>query len=432
MSGAAVHRVGGGSGMDREISASERRRRVVRRGLWSVATVVAAGSILLFAADWLRPSLRRSAIRTGTVTRGDLEATLMASGTVVPAAERVIASPIAGRVERVLLRPGDAVQPGDEILELDLSATRLELERLEEKLAQNGNDRLQRTLELEEKLADLQGRVETQTLDLEMARFRLEQNRTLKDEGLISEDAWKEAGLAVDKAEISLRQIREQMETERRLNAARLEGLALDAGILEKEREDARRQMRLATTAAPVAGVLSMVFQQEGAEVPQGEVLARIADLNAFRVEARISDAYASRLAAGQEAWIVTDGRKLPARVDAILPSVEEGTVRFDVALDDPTDDVLRQNLRVDVLVVTGRRDGTLLAPRGPYIAGGGVDHQVFVVDPDRPDRAVRTDVTVGLMGHEHLEITSGLQEGDAIIISDTRDVIHAKEIRLR
>lgn len=415
--------------MDREISLSERRRRTARRGLWGLATVAAAGSLLLFASDWLRPSLKRSAVRLGTVTRGDLEATLSAAGTVIPAAERVIASPVDGRVERVLRRPGEVVEPGTEILELDIAATRLELERLEEKIAQNRNERLQRRLELEEKVAELESRLDTQRLDLEMARFRFRQNEALFQEGLLSEDLFQESRIAVSKAEISLQQIEDQIGTASRLNQARLEGLALDAGILAKERDDARRQLRLATTAAPVAGVLSYVFEDEGAAVTRGDVLARIADLGSFRVEGRVSDAYASRLAAGQEARVLLDDERLPARVDGILPAVEEGTVRFTVALEDPSHEGLRQNLRVDVLVVTGRRNDALLLPRGPFIRGGGAEHQVFVVDGDR---AFRTDIVIGMVGHEHLEVVEGLAEGDSVVLSDVRDVIHASEIRLR
>ncbi len=415
--------------MDREISAEERRGRVIRRAVWAVIGTAAAGTLLVYASVWLRPSLKRSAIRIGTVTRGELEATISASGTVVPASERTIASPVEGRVERVLRRTGDSVEKGAEILELDIAATRLQLQRLEERIAQNRNERMQRELELEEKLADLRSRIETQKLDLQMARYRLGQSETLHEEGLISEEIYKEAHVAVRKSEISLSQLEDQVASEARLNEARLKGLKLDADILAKERDDARRQLELATTAAPVEGVLSYVFDKEGAAVSRGDVLARIADLGSFRVEARVSDAYASRLTAGQAAWVLLGDERLPARVDGILPTIEEGTVRFTIALDDPSHVGLRHNLRVDVLVVTGRRVDVLMVPRGPFIRDGRPDQEVFVV---HGDRAVRADVELGLAGHEYYEVVGGLREGDQVILSDVQDFIHAAEIRLR
>ena len=60
------------------------------------------------------------------------------------------------------------------------------------------------------------------------------------------------------------------------------------------------RRLELATTRAPISGVLTWVHQEAGATVGVGEVLARIADLDSFRVEASVADAYAARVEAGQ------------------------------------------------------------------------------------------------------------------------------------
>lgn len=415
--------------MDRELDSGIRRRRLMRRIAGGVAAAGVLALLWVSAVDWLRPSVKRSRIRFGRVERGSLEATVHATGTVIPAHERVVSCPVDARVDRVLLHPGDVVTEGTEILELDTSATRLEVERLEERIAQNHNDRLQRRLELEEKIFELESRLESQRLDLEIARFRLEQNQNLRQDGLISEEVFKEAEIAVKKAEIDLRRLSGEVVAERRLNEARLERLALDAGILRKEWDDARRQLDLANTGAPVAGVLTSVFEEEGATVTRGTVLARIADLESFRIEAKVSDAYAPRLEIGQDVNVFIDDETLAARVAEILPTIEEGTIGFTVDLLDPSHELLRHNLRVDVYVVTSRRDDVLKAPRGPYIRGGGDEHHVFVVDSDD---AVRTDVILGLLGKEHCEILDGLKEGDEIIISDVRDYQHAGRLRLR
>lgn len=415
--------------MDREIDSGVRRGRRIKQAVIAVAVLLAAAGLLAVGSSWLSPSIARSRARFAHVERGDIEATLAASGTVVPAYERVVSCPMEARVERVLRKAGDVIEQGDAILELDTSATKLQLERLEERLAQNRNERVQRSLELEERVSAIESNIESGRLDLEIARFRLEQKQRLSAEGLIAVDELKEAEVAVKKAEIELGRHAEEVVAERRLNAARFEQLALDAGILGKERDDARRQLALATTAAPVSGVLTSVIEDEGVTVGQGEVLARIADLDSFRIEARMSDAYAARLSVGQDAWVLIDDDRLPARVAGVSPTVEEGTIGFTVDLDEASHDLLRRNLRVDVLVVTGRRSDVLKAPRGPYIQGGGDRHKIFVV---ADDRALRTDVTLGLVGHEYYEIVDGLEEGDEIIISDVRDYLHARQVRLR
>jgi HlyD family secretion protein len=415
--------------VDRELDISFRRRRTTRRVLAVAATLIAAGGLYALGSHWLRPSVHRSRVRSGTVERGDLEATLTASGTVMPAAERVLASPVETRIERVLRRAGQVLEEGDAILELDTSATRLQLERLGEKLAQNENDRVQQRLELDDRIAGIESRLETQRLDLEIAQYRLEQSRRLDVDGLISEETLKQSEVELKKATIQLQRLGQEVAAARRSHDAKVERLALEGGILQKEIDDTRRQLDLATTRAPIAGVLTWVADEEGSAVVRGAVLARIADLGSFRVEATVSDAYAGRLKLGQTVRVLVDDVSMPAKLTRVLPTVESGAVQFEVELDDPSHPALRHNLRVDVLVATDSRAGVLKARRGPWVGTGGDRHQVFVV---RGDRAVRTDVRLGMIGHEFYEVVEGLEEGDEIILSDMRDYLHARELRLK
>jgi HlyD family secretion protein len=417
------------NGMDREIDLATRRRRLIRRLTIGTAIVVVTGGLLVLAAGWLRPSIHRARSRFATVERGDLEAILQASGTVVPASERVISSPVEARIERILELPGELLKEGDPILELDTAAARLQIERLEEQLAQVENDGVQKKLELEDSLDDLTSRIETGRLDLEIAAYRLEQNRKLDIDGLVPAEKLRESEVELKKATIQLQRLEEQVASARRVHRARLDRLALDASILRKERDDARRRLELATTCAPVSGVLTWVNQEVGATVGVGDVLARIADLDSFRVEASVADAYASRLETGQPVRVLIEKEPLPGRVSAVLPTIESGAVRINVELDDPAHSRLRQNLRVDVLVVTGFRADVLRAPRGPYIQGGGDRHHVFVVNGER---VRRTDVRLGLVGHEYYEVVEGLEDGDEIVISDMRNYQHARELRLK
>jgi hypothetical protein len=83
----------------------------------------------------IRPTLDRSEIRTAKVETGAVEATLSATGIVVPEFEHVLSSPIDARVLRVLRRPGDPLEPGQTILDLDVSESRLAYDKLVERAA---------------------------------------------------------------------------------------------------------------------------------------------------------------------------------------------------------------------------------------------------------------------------------------------------------
>ena len=84
--------------------------------------------------------------------------------------------------------------------------------------------------------------------------------------------------------------------------------------------------------------------------------------------------------------------------------------------------------MRVDVLVVTGRKDDVLRIKKGPFADGEG-GRQAFVV---HGKRAVRTPIELGLASFDDFEVVQGLALGDEVIISDMRDWIHVREIRIR
>jgi HlyD family secretion protein len=288
--------------MDRELDASYRYRRLGRKAAWSVGGVALGAAVLVLLPGWLRPSLARAEIRTGKVDRGPVEGIVEASGVVIPAFERVLSSPIDARVEKILKRPGQAVKAGEEILAFDTSASRLQLEKIEDQLAKKVNEQRQLRISLEKSLGDLRGQIERQKLDAEALAYRAEQNRKLRADGLVSEVTLKAAEVEAQKAQIELAQLQESVGGARRSTEAQLEGLELDLATLRKEREDARRLLELATTRSDRSGVLTWVVPQEGVTVPRGQMIARIADLDSFRVEATVSDVHSARLQAGRAA----------------------------------------------------------------------------------------------------------------------------------
>src|SRR5215212_11569753 len=121
--------------MDREIGQDIQRRRIMRRVLVAVIAVAAAGFCLAATVEWLRPSVDRDEMQTAKVGRGSVEATLQASGTVVPLVEQVVSSPVEARVLRIGRRAGAPVHAGDELLTLDTAATRLDAERLGDRVS---------------------------------------------------------------------------------------------------------------------------------------------------------------------------------------------------------------------------------------------------------------------------------------------------------
>ena len=161
--------------------------------------------------------------------------------------------------------------------------------------------------------------------------------------------------------------------------------------------------------------------------VRRGDVVARIADLSSYRVVASISDVHASRIGAGMRTHVKIDDESLGGTIESVDPRIENGVMRFYVTLDQPSHARLRNNLRVDVSIVTGTRNGALIVRRGTL--GRTNTNHAFVV---RGETAVRVPVRFGLAGDETIEIVDGAKEGDEIVISDMNEYRDLNELRLK
>ncbi len=415
-------------GVDRPLDANVRRRARIRRWLPATAIVVVLATGLVWGADLLRPSVSRDRVRLTRVEAGPLDASLTASGTIVPAIEHVISSPIDARVLQRLRRVGDTVEAGDVIVNLDASDSELTAEKLRQTIALKANEQSRTHLELQAQLIDLDSQIRSKDLELQALQAALASNRQLFSEGLVSEEARRESELKVAQADVELTRMQQSRVNVQATTKARVEGLDLEMTSLRAEDMQQRRLLELATAKSDRKGVLTYLVDDEGVLLRRGDVVARVADLSAFRVEATTSDVNASRVQVGQPVTVRIDGNSVAGNVSHVDPQMREGALRFEVALDDPSAAWLRSNLRVDVLVQTDRKPRVLRVARGPFAQGGGAQ-QVFVV---RNGRAYRTPVRLGISNFDYFEVVEGLAEGDEIIASDMRDYEYAPELRMR
>lgn len=415
--------------MDREIDPTFRRRQLVRRALLTIVTVACLGAAFVWLPRWLKPSLARAQVRLARVESGPLEAAITSTGTVVPEIEQVLSSPVNARVLRILKRPGAVLAKGEPILELDLNESRLAIEKLNQQVELKQNQQAKAKLDLENTLIDQRSRWEIKQLEYKAAKAATARNRTLNKEGLLSEERLREIELIEEKTQFELKQIEEAQRNAQQSTQTQLEGLALEMKTLKREQEEAARQLELATAKADRAGVLTWVINEEGATVQKGALLARIADLSSFRVEATVSDVHASRLAAGLPVKVkLNETTLLDGEVARINPTVTNGVITLVVNLADKANTQLRSNLRVDVFIVTDHKAKVLRVKKGPFASGEGL-RDVFVI---RGEVAVKTPVRFGIVGAEDYEVVQGLFEGDEVIISDMTEYMHVKEVKLK
>src|SRR5262245_6897712 len=370
--------------MDRPLTETQLRRNRLR-GIMKIGAPVAVGAIVLvLLPGWVRPTLERDRIRTARVQSGPIEAVITASGTVVPEIERALSSPVDAKLLRLLKRPGAAIRFGEPVAELDLTDSRLALEKLTGSLAITDNKQGQARLALDRALADLDARIERKALDAESLLQKAMASQRLAEQGLASQQQLNDAQLLARQAAIEVAQLRRERADAQRSTDLQSEGLSLERASLAKEAAAARRTLDLATARSDSDGVVTWIMPQEGTLVHRGEVIARVADLSSFRIDAQVSDVHSGRIRAGMPVNVVAnDNVTLHGSITEVLPNVENDVIRFSVTLDDRSHAALRSNMRVDVLVVTDRRPKTLTVRQGLFVTGAD-SADVFVIRDGR------------------------------------------------
>jgi HlyD family secretion protein len=415
--------------MDREIEPAYKKKRILKRFAIAAIPVLCITMLVGLTLSWIRPSVRRSLIRTARVDIGTVESGISASGIVVPEQNQVLSSPIDARVVRVLKRPGDYLEPGDSILELDAGDLYLSLDKVRQNLALKRNQQERTILDLENTLIDLESRRQIKELELQLIQTRAAQNRKLFENGLLPESDIKQVEMEIARTRIELKQLSESKRNAESSSKIVEDGLAMETVLLEKEEKAILKDLELTEARTDRRGVLTWVVSEEGKTIRKGEEIARLADLDSFRVEAQISDIYANRISVGLPVRVViNDNVSMPGMISQVLPAIENGAVSFHVALEDKSYKGLRSNLRVDVDIVTDRRMNALRIKKGPAILGVST-REVFVV---RGSRAVKTAVSLGMVGLLHYEVERGLMEGDEVILSDMEEYMDLKEIALK
>jgi HlyD family secretion protein len=309
--------------VDREIAPDIRRRRQLRLIGQITGALLAVAGVLLWLPAWLRPAVPLSRVRTAVVVAGVIEASLTAAGIVVPAIERVVSSPLDARVLKVLKRPGAMLAPGDPVIALDVSESAAALERAQTDLKVKENQLEQTRLGYEQSLVDLDGRIQIKSLELERRRAVLATHQQLAAKGLLSKEDLRQTELTVKQNEIELSQLQGGRTNAGRSTAVQIEGLALERETLDRDVTERRRVLDLATTKADRDGVLTWVVTEEGALVRRGDVIARIADLSAFRVEASVADIHAGRIRPGLPVHVRLDDLTIDGQVSEVYPTVE-------------------------------------------------------------------------------------------------------------
>ena len=415
--------------MDREIPKEvrdkERKKMLIKYGVIGVAGIVCIALLISF----MRSSVNRKDLVFSEVDTGIIEVSVSASGKVVPAFEEIINSPINTRIVEVYRKGGDSVDVGTPILKLDLQSTETEYKKLldEEQMKRYQLEQLK--VNNNTYLSDLAMQVKISAMKLNRMEVELRNERYLDSLGSGTMDKVRQAELNFNTGKLELEQLRQQYANEKEVKAADLKVKELEFNIFAKSLAEMKRTLDDAQIRSPRKAILTYINNQVGAQVPQGTQVAVISDLSHFKVEGEIADTYGDRVAAGGRAIVKIGNEKLEGIVSSVTPLSKNGVISFTVQLVEDNNKRLRSGLKTDVYVMNAVKEDVMRIANASYYVGRG-EYELFVQDSD--NEIIKRKVQLGDSNFEYVEVVSGLQPGDKVVVSDMSNYKNKSKLKVK
>lgn len=414
--------------MDRAIPVGvQRKRRMVRYGKYAAIVAVVMG-VAVWLGTLMMSSVDKKSLITSQVDRGTIDVSIIATGKVVPAFEEVIISPISAQILEVYAHSGDTVDVGTPLLRLDLQSAQADYSKALDEQEIRRQQMVQLTTNTETQLSDRRMQLEVEEMKIGQLEAQLRNEQYLDSLGSGTKDRVHQAEITLRTAQMQLKQLKQQYENEVRVRKADLRMKQLQDGIADKGLDETRRTLDGANIRSPRKATLTYISNEIGSIVGSGSKVAVISDLTHFKVDCSIADTYSDRVMAGGRVLVKIGKERLFGTINTVTPLSQDGVITFTVLMDNPSHPKLRSGLKAEVFVITSIKEDVLRIRNGSYYTGAG-NYTLFIYKDEHT--LVPRTIQLGDCNYDYVEVISGLEEGDSVVVNDMQRYKGKEKIRI-
>lgn len=369
--------------------------------------------------------ISQSSIQTAKVVRGDLVEDIVVQGKTLASINPAVYAIASGTVT-LHVQAGDTIVKGQKLLTIDSPELRNLLLQEEATFARLENEFNRQKINTEQALLDTKQRAELAKVDLEAAQSAMERaNASIKKE-IISKLELEEKIVALKRAELNQKHAIEALDLEQKNLSFELKIAELALARQAHQTEELRRQVNALTISSSLSGIVGTVSVQQKQFVQRDSELMSLVDLSELEVEAYIPENLADELAIGLDANVMINQQRYSGTLVAISPEVEQGRVAGRIRFKQQPDK-LRQNQRINAQLILSNKKDVLKVERGAFVETGA-GRVVYRINGEM---AERLPVTLGAKSVSEVELLSGLNDGDEIIISNINQFQNKQHIML-
>lgn len=354
--------------------------------------------------------------QTSIVDRGQVFIPLDATGTVEPENEVILLSPQTSIIRKINKEPGSRVKKGEVIIELDPEATRAEIEQITDQLEVKSNSLERSKLEGQMAHIDLDYNVEVKKLKITSIKAQLADEEQLLSVGGIS-------SAKIDETKQNLVLAEKDLDVVQEKNAIRIKqmkteetGLDLQIDIQKKQLADKIQTMSKLDIKAPSDGIILSIAGKEGEKVGTDKMLISMSDLTTFKIKGLIDEKLSEQVKTGNPVFVLSENEKLAGIIGNVTPTVAENKIQFNVHLENSNNSRLIPNQAVKLLVLKSVKNNVLRISSDNNFKANS-EQTVYILDSGK---VVPKQVYFGIKGNEYLEVISGLNEGEKVLLTDS------------
>jgi HlyD family secretion protein len=385
----------------------------MKRILNTIVLIIVAAGVVALLTMWLRPKPTR--VDVARALRGSMRVTVDGEGKTRVRDRYVVATPVAGRLQRIDLRRGDAVEHGQLIAQIDP----LPLAPLD---ARQRAEAIGRVNAAEDAKREIDRVVDRNKASYDQARRDLERCKILARSGDISRQELEQAQTSVTTSLREYEAARSKSETAaHEVEVARAALLAVN--------QSRSFAAGAAKVLAPARGKVLRVMEESERVVAAGAPLVELSNPSRLEVVIELLSTDAVKVRPGALVLIEDWGgpEALEARVRLVEPSaftkvsalgIEEQRVNVVADLTEPST-TLGDGYRVEGRIIVWQADNVLQVPVSALFRRGE-KWSLFVVEDGE---AHLREVEVGQRTPFEAEIKSGLEEGAEVIIHPSNQI---------
>ncbi|NOZ12386.1 MAG: efflux RND transporter periplasmic adaptor subunit [Acidobacteria bacterium] len=330
------------------------------------------------------------------VKTGPFKDTINASGLLIPRKKVSIMSDVMGKIIELPVKEGDLVKKGQILVRIDDRDLKSEVQRQEAGV----------------KMAEIQ--VKNQQVALDTAKREFKRKKHLFKQQLISRESFEQARSAMESAELTLEQYRENVVQSR--------------AILKKSKE----LLSKTVIRSPMNGKITALNKELGEQVIQGtinvpgSVIMEVSDMSAIDLEVEVNEIEAARIRKNMAATVKLDAlpnRKFKGEIfeigqSAYRPQGRDVSVfKIKIALLE-LDPAMKPGMNGEAEITVQKKQNTLFIPIQAVRTDDNGNKFCFIM---KNRKAVKKTIKTGLSNDADIEITKGLSGGETVITGPYR-----------